>query len=196
MSIDAKIVKNLRDKTGAGMLDCQKALEEASGDLEKAVEILRKKGEIKAAKKSAERTATEGLIHAYIHSNGKVGVLLQLNCESDFVARNQEFKELAHDLALQVAAMNPLYLKPEDVPAEELVKEKEIIREQLVREGKPENVIAKIMAGKLQKYYAENCLLKQLFIKDDQLIIEDIIKDKIAKIGEKIEVGRFIRFEI
>ena len=196
MSIDSKIVKELREKTGAGMLDCQKALEEASGDLEKATEVLRKKGELKAAKKTAERSANEGLVHAYIHANGKVGVLLELNCESDFVARNEEFKALAHDLALQIAAMNPLYLKQKDVPAEEIEKEKEIIKEQLKKEGKPENVIEKIIKGKLQKYYSEACLLNQAFIKDDKVVIEDLIKEKIAKIGEKIELSRFVRFEI
>lgn len=196
MSIDPKIVKELREKTGAGVLDCQKSLEEAGGEIEKAIEILRKKGELKAVKKSAERTAGEGLVHAYIHSNGKVGVLLQLNCESDFVARNEEFKELAHDLSMQIAAMNPAYLSPEDVPAEEVDKEKEIMKEQLAKEGKPENVMEQIIKGKLEKYYSDVCLVKQPYIKDDKMIIEDLIKEKIAIIGEKIEIGRFCRFEI
>ena len=178
------------------MLDCQKALEEASGDIEKAVEVLRKSGAIKAAKKAAERQANDGLIHSYIHANGKVGVLLQLNCETDFVARNKEFKELAHDLALQIAAMNPLCLSSEDVPAEEMKKEKDIIVEQLKKEGKPDNVIEKIVEGKLGKYYCENCLLKMPFVKDDKVIIEDMIQDKVAKMGEKIEIARFVRFDI
>jgi len=193
---DAKTIKELREKTGAGMLDCQSALEEAGSDQDKAVEILRKKGAIKAAKKSAERQAGDGLVHSYIHANGKVGVLLQLHCETDFVARNEEFKQLAHDIAMQIAAMNPICLLPEGVPAEELQKEKDIIAEQLKKEGKPADVIDKIMTGKLEKFYSENCLLKQPFIKDDKKTIEELITDVVAKMGEKVEVGKFVRFEI
>ncbi|OGF21771.1 translation elongation factor Ts [Candidatus Falkowbacteria bacterium RBG_13_39_14] len=194
--MDAQTIVRLRDMTGAGMLDCKKALDETGGDIEKAVDYLRKKGEVKAAKKSAERTASEGIIHAYIHAGGKVGVMLQLSCETDFVARNEEFKALAHDIAMHIAASNPTYVKQEDVPENELKKEKEIYRERLKAEGKPDNIIDKIMAGKISKYFEEVCLLKQPFIKDDKKKVEQIITEAVAKIGEKIEVVRFARYQI
>lgn len=194
--MDAQTIVRLRDMTGAGMLDCKKALDETGGDIEKAVDYLRKKGEVKAAKKSAERTASEGIIHAYIHAGGKVGVMLQLSCETDFVARNEEFKALAHNIAMHIAASNPTYVKQEDVPENELKKEKEIYREQLKAEGKPDNIIDKIMAGKISKYFEEVCLLKQPFIKDDKKKVEQIITEAVAKIGEKIEVVRFARYQI
>lgn len=178
------------------MVDCQKALMEANGGLDKAVEILRKKGAAKADKKAAERTASEGLVHAYIHSNGKVGVLLQLNCETDFVARNDDFKALAHNLAMHIAAMNPQYVKSEEVPQEVKKKEEDIYREQLKSEGKPANILDKIIEGKLNKFYEEVCLLNQPFIKDDKKKVAEVIKEAIAKIGEKIEVGRFTRFHL
>ncbi len=193
---DLKQVSELRKKTGAGILDCQKALEESRGDEEKAIEILRKKGALKAAKKLAERTASEGLIHAYVHANKKLGVLLEINCETDFVARNEDFQRLANELALQIAAMNPSYIKPADVPAEEIAKEKKLIAEELKAAGKPAGMIDKIVAGKLEKYYEEVCLLKQPYIKDDKVKVEKLIEEAIAKIGEKIEVGRFVRYEM
>jgi len=196
MGIDTKTLAQLRESTGAGLSDCQTALREADGKIDQAIEILRKKGAVKAAKKISERSANEGLVGSYIHSNGKIGVLVDLRCETDFVARNDEFKELARDLAMQIAAVNPLYLKPEDVPESEVAKEKEIYQEQLKTEGKPENVWEKIIDGKLNKYYEGVCLLKQPFIKDDKLTIEQLISGKIAKIGEKIEVIKFIRYQI
>jgi elongation factor Ts len=193
---NTSIIIKLRELTGAGMMDCKQALDEANGDLDKAIEILRKKGAIKAAKKQSERQTKEGIVHAYVHSNNKVGVLLELLCETDFVARNEEFQNLAHDLAMQIAATNPLYLKPEDIPQEIIEKEKEMYLEEIRGQEKPPSVIDKIIAGKLEKYYEDVCLLKQPFIKDEDITIEELINQKIAKIGEKIEVGRFIRFAI
>ncbi|MFH1191975.1 MAG: translation elongation factor Ts [bacterium] len=194
--MDSQIILKLREMTGLGMLDCKKALDETGGDVEKAIDYLRKKGELKAAKKSAERTAKEGIIHAYIHAGGKVGVLLQLNCETDFVARNQEFEDLAHTLAMHIAAAQPLYVKAEDVPSDVLEREMDVYREQLKKEGKPENMIEKILSGKVAKYYEEVCLLNQPFIRDDKKKVEQIIAEAVAKIGEKIEVGRFTRYQI
>jgi len=196
MAIDKKVLLQLREQTGAGLSGCQQALEETDNDLEKAIEILRKKGAIKAAKKIAERTAQDGIIDSYIHANGKVGVLIEVACETDFVAKNSEFKELVHELAMQVAAANPLYLSPQDVPDEEIKKEKEIYKEQLKEEGKPDKVVEKIIDGKIEKYYEENCLIKQPYIKDDKVIIEKLIESSIAKLGEKIEVIKFCRFQI
>lgn len=193
---DTQTIIKLRDLTGAGMLDCKKAIDEAGDDFGKAIEILRKKGEAKATKKIAEREAKEGIVYSYIHSNNKTGSMIELFCETDFVARTDDFKSLAHDLAMQIVAMAPDYLKPEDVPAEILEKEKEVYREQLKNEGKPENIIDKVMAGKLEKFYLEVCLLKQPFIKDDKVTVEELIKQVIAKTGEKIEIGRFVRFQI
>lgn len=194
--MDTQIIVKLRNMTGAGMLDCKKALDETGGDIEKAVDYLRKKGEIKAAKKSAERNASEGIIHAYIHAGGKVGVMLQLSCETDFVAKNEDFNNLAHDIAMHIAATSPSYVNIEDVPAEELEREKEVYKEQLKAEGKPENIIEKILEGKVAKYYEEVCLLKQPFIKDDKKKVEQIITEAVAKIGEKIEVAKFARYQI
>ncbi len=195
MAVDAKMVKTLREMTGAGMLDCKKALEETGGNLEEAVELLRKKGIAKAAKK-AGRATKEGLIHSYIHAGGKVGVLLELNCETDFVARNEVFKELANEIALQIAAMKPQYVKREDVPAEIVAKEGEIAREAAIAEGKPEHIAEKIAEGKLNKFYKEVCLYEQPYIKDDSKTIEDVIKEYIAKLGENIQVRRFCRYEL
>jgi elongation factor Ts len=194
--VDLKQLTNLRQRTGCGVNDIKKALEEAGGDEEKALEILRKKGEVKAAKKSAEREVKEGIVYAYIHPNKKIGSMVELNCETDFVARNEEFQQLAKDLAMQIAATNPLYLKPEDIPEEVLNKEKEIYKEQLLAESKPENIIDKIIEGKMEKYYEEVCLVKQDFIKNEDIKIEDLIKEKIAKIGEKIEIDQFARFQV
>lgn len=193
---DLQTVIKLRAQTGAGMVDCKKALDEASGDYEKAIELLRKKGEVKAAKKMAEREAKEGIVYSYIHSNGKTGVLLELFCETDFVARTDDFKALAHNIAMQITAMAPEYLAPEQVPADVLEKEKDVYREQLKAEGKPENMIEKILEGKMAKFYEGNCLLHQAFIKDDKLTMDDVIKQMIAKTGEKIEIGQYARFQI
>ena len=195
MDIDIKIIQKLRQETGAGMLDCQKALQESKGDLEEAKRILRKKGK-KIANQKENRETRAGLIEAYIHAGGKVGAMIELTCETDFVARNEEFKNLAHDLAMQVAATNPLYLTPEDIPEEVLEKEKEIIKDQLPDDKKKPEIIDKIIQGKLDKYFSEVCLLKQPFIKDDKLTIEDLIANKIAKIGENIKRKRFVRFSL
>jgi elongation factor Ts len=192
---DAKLVKQLREMTGAGILDCKKALEEAGGDLEKAAEILRKKGIAKAAKK-ASRETKEGIIHSYIHAGGRVGVLLELNCETDFVARNELFQELAKELAMQIAAMKPKYVSREDIPEEVINKEKEIAREAAISEGKPEHIADKIAQGKLEKYFKEVVLLEQPYIKDDKKTIEELIKEYIAKLGENIKVSRFCRYEV
>lgn len=189
--IDPKLVMQLREQTGAGVLEAKRALEETGGDLVAAVEALRRSGALKAAKK-AQRTTGEGLVHAYIHGNGKVGVLVEVLCETDFVARNPEFEALAHDVAMQIAATNPLYVKPEDVPAEVVAKEKEIYAEEAV--GKPASVVDKIVTGKLAKWYSDVCLMKQAFIKDEDLTIEDLVKAKIAKLGENIQVRRFVRY--
>lgn len=191
--IDNKLIMQLRQQTGAGVLEAKKALEETNGDLEKAIEYLRKSGALKAAKKS-ERSTGEGLVHAYIHGNGKVGVLVEVLCETDFVARNPEFQELAHDLAMQVAATNPLYLKPEDIPDEVVEKEKEMYGGEV--EGKPADIQEKILDGKIEKWYSEVCLIKQAFIKDEDITIEDLVKAKIAKLGENIQIKRFVRYSL
>jgi elongation factor Ts len=193
---DTQTVVKLRNQTGAGMMDCKKALDEANGDYDKAVDILRQKGELKAAKKIEERTATEGIVYSYIHSNNKAGAMIALACETDFVARTEDFKNLAHEIAMQVVAMMPDYLNPEEVPVDVLEHEKSIYAEQLKNEGKPENIIEKIMSGKLEKFYAETCLVKQPYIKDDAITIEELINQYIAKTGEKIQISRFVRFQI
>jgi len=193
--ITTQMIKELREKTGAGIVDCKKALVEAGGDIEKAVEILRKKGAAKAAKK-AERATAEGAVFSYIHGGGKVGVLVELNCETDFVARNETFKELGHEIAMQIAAMAPEYVSKEEVPAEVIEKEKEVLREQALAEGKPEHIVEKIVEGRLAKFYAEKCLLEQPWIKDDSKTIKDLITDYITKLGENIKVRRFARFEV
>ncbi len=196
MGVDSKLVMQLREQTGAGIVECKNALDEAGGDILKAIEVLRKKGEIKAAKKSAERTAKEGLIHAYVHANGKVGAMVEISCETDFVARTEEFQALVHDIAMQVAATNPLYVKPEDVPEEVVAKEKEMYLEEVQGQEKPPAVIEKILEGKLEKYFEDICLTKQPFVKDEDTTIEELVNQKIAKIGEKIEIKRFVRFQI
>ncbi|MBI5077561.1 translation elongation factor Ts [Candidatus Falkowbacteria bacterium] len=193
---DLENVTKLREQTGAGMVDCKKALDEAAGDFDKAVELLRKKGEAKAIKKMAERQAKDGIVFSYIHSNNKAGAMLELLCETDFVARTDDFKNLARDLAMQIVAMSPQYLKPEAVPAAVLEKEKEIYREQMKGENKPDAVKEKIIEGKLTKFFSEVCLLNQPFIKDESLTIDALIKQLVAKTGEKIEVGGFARFQI
>ena len=193
MAIKATDVKRLREATGAGMMDCKKALDEAGGDLDKAVDVLRKRGVAKAAKKVARETA-EGLIGSYVHSNGKIAALVELDCESDFVARNQEFQQLLKDLCMQVAAANPLALTPEDMPEDVVEKEREIYRSEA--EGKPDHVIDRMVDGKLRKFYEDNCLLEQPFVKDDKVKIKDLLTQKIAKLGENIRVRRFVRFQM
>jgi elongation factor Ts len=193
--MDLKQVKELRDLTGASIMDCRNALEEAKGNFEKAQEILKQKGQIIADKKESRETKA-GLIEAYVHMNGKVGVLVDLRCETDFVAKNPLFKELAHDIALQVAAMSPIYVGPDNIPEEIINKEKETYQLELKDSNKPEKIINQIIEGKLQKWYQEICLIKQPFIKNQDQIIEDVLKEYIAKIGENIKINRFVRFEI
>lgn len=195
MAISASLVKELREKTGAGMLDCKKALEEAGGDLDKASEILRERG-LAAAAKKAGRIATEGLVESYIHGGGRIGVLVEVNCETDFVAKTDQFREFVKDIAMQIAAANPQYLRREDVPAEALEKEKEILRAQALNEGKPEKVVDKIVEGRLSKFFEENCLMEQAFIKDPDKTIAQLVNEKIAAIGENISIRRFARFEL
>jgi elongation factor Ts len=189
------IIIKLRKQTGAGIIDIKEALEESGGDEEKALDVLRKKGK-KIASKRAGREAGEGWIGSYVHANGKAAAMVKLQCETDFVARNVEFQELAHDIAMQVVAANPEYLKPEDVPTEVIEKEKEIYTEEVKKQGKPDDMIEKITQGKLEKYYQEVCLLKQAYIKDDLKNIEQLLEEATAKIGEKIEVTEFERLEI
>ncbi|MFZ8802504.1 MAG: translation elongation factor Ts [Candidatus Calescibacterium sp.] len=188
-------VKELKEITGAGFADCRKALAEANGDMEKAIEILRKRGLAKAEKKLA-RQAKEGIVDAYIHIGGRIGVLVEVNCETDFVARNEEFKKFVHEIAMQIAAMSPRWIKREDVPEEIVRKEFEIYFEQSKAEGKPDHIAEKIAKGKLEKFFEENCLYEQIWIKDGKSKIEDLIKSMIAKFGENISVRRFARFEI
>ena len=195
MKVDAKAVKALRGKTGAGMMDCKKALVEAGGDEKKAIVILREKG-LAAAARRAERVAAQGIIDSYIHLGGKIGVLLEVNCETDFVARNEEFREFVRNICLQVAASNPLYIGKEDVSAAELAKEREILRGQALREGKPEKVIERIVEGRINKYYQENCLLEQPYIRDPEQSVGDLLAALIAKIGENIVIRRFARFAV
>lgn len=194
-NINAKEVADLRAKTGTGMMDCKKALVEAGGDQKKAIEILKRSGALKAAKK-AERETKAGMIESYIHANHKIGVIVEVLAESDFVAKNDEFKELAHDIALHIAAMNPKYISKEDIPAPEVDNEKKALISEIKASGKPAEIIEKIVEGKMEKYFAEVCLLYQPFVKDQTKAIKDLINEKIAKIGEKIVVSRFSRFEI
>ncbi len=193
MAIDITLIKKLREVTGAGVSDAKEALEESKGDIEKAQDWLRKKGQKSAAKK-ADRSMNEGLVGSYVHSNGKIGVLVEVTCETDFVARTEDFKTLVHDIALQIAASNPDYVKPEDVPAEIVAKEKAIYEEELAKEKKPAAIKEKIIAGKLDKYYSSVCLLKQPFIKEDKKTIQDRVTETITKTGENIQVKRFVRF--
>lgn len=195
MAISAKQVAELREMTGAGMMDAKKALEEAGGDVEKAVELLRKRGAAKAAKK-ADRETGEGRVHAYIHSNGKLGAMVQVNCETDFVARNEAFEALCNDIAMHVSAADPLYLKREDVPTEVVEKQKDIFREEMQNESKPEDVIDKIVEGKLNKWFSETVLLEQGFIKDDSKTIEEYLQEKVLSLGENLQISRFSRFLI
>jgi elongation factor Ts len=193
MEINAELVKKLREKSGVGMMDCKKALVECQGDFNKASEYLREKGLDKAAKKAA-RPANQGIIDSYIHLGSKIGVMLEINCETDFVARNEIFKNLSHNIALHIAAAAPLYVSKDEIPDEVIEKEKDIYRKQAINEGKPANVVDKIAEGKLSKYFQETCLLDQLYVKDNDLTIGDLITENIAKIGENIVIKRFARW--
>ena len=193
MEISAKLVQELRTATGAGMMDCKKALAETEGNLEKAVEFLRKRGLATAAKKSG-RVTSEGVVASYIHGGGKLGVLLEVNCETDFVARTEQFQQLVKDVSMHIAAANPIYLKREDVPADVIAKEREIYRAQLAESKKPENVVEKIIDGKLEKFFSETCLHEQPFVKDPDKTVQQLIADTIAKLGENLNVRRFVRF--
>ncbi len=193
--INAAIVKQLREKTGAGMMDCKKALLEVKGDMEKAVGFLRKKG-LATAQKRASRAMTEGTIQSYIHMTGKLGVLVEVNCETDFVAKNEDFQEFTKNISMHIAASNPLGIKPEDIPEAIIENEKSIYRAQALEMGKPENILDKIVEGKLKKFYQENCLLNQPFVRDPDISIADLMNELIAKIGENITIKRFVRFQI
>jgi elongation factor Ts len=195
MAIPASLVKELREKSGAGMMDCKAALEETGADLEKAVDYLRQKGLADAGKK-AGRSATEGLVYSYIHAGGKIGVLLEVNCETDFVARTPQFQEFVKDVAMHVAASNPACVRREDVPPGDLDREREIYAAQAKETGKPENVIQKIVDGKVSKYYKENVLLEQAFVKDPDKDVQTLLKEKIAELGENISIRRFARFQV
>lgn len=195
MAVDAKSVKELREKTGAGMLDCKKALEEANGDLTKAVEILREKG-LSAAANKAGRIATEGVVESYIHAGGRIGVLVEINCETDFVAKTDQFREFARDIAMHIAAMNPRYVRREEVPQEEVEKEKEILKAQALNEGKPEKIVEKMVEGRISKFYEEYCLLEQSFVKDPDKTISALVNEKVSTIGENISIRRFVRYEL
>lgn len=194
-NISAAMVKQLREKTGAGMMDCKNALSEVDGDMEKAIEFLRKKG-LATAQKRAGRALSEGIIQSYIHMTGKLGVLVEVNCETDFVAKNDDFKEFTKNLAMHIAATNPLGITPEDISQEIIEKEKEIYRAQALDMGKPENVIDKIVEGKLNKFYQESCLLNQPYVRDTDITIADLLNQMIAKIGENISIKRFVRYQI
>lgn len=193
--IDIKLIQNLRDLTGIGMMDCKKALEDTDGDFEKAIEILRKKGASVAAKRSGKVTG-EGLVQAYIHPGNRIGVLIEINCETDFVARTEDFVKLAQDLCLHIAAMKPLYLSPEEVDTNYLEHEKDIMRSQIADSGKPEKMINQIVEGKINKLYSDICLLQQPFVKNDQYTVDEVIKQLIGKTGENIKIKRFSRFEL
>ncbi|MCB1173389.1 MAG: translation elongation factor Ts [Leptospiraceae bacterium] len=195
MSVNTDDLKKLREISGAGMMDCKKALTETKGDIDKAAENLRKKGLAKAGKRMDRETAV-GRVVSYIHAGGSIGVLLQLNCETDFVAKNDDFEALGKELCMQIAAANPSALTPAELDADLIAKEEAIYREQLKKEGKPENIIAKILPGKMDKFYADVCLLKQAYIKEPKTTIEDLLKEYIARFGENITVGRFSRFQV
>ncbi|MGC9337822.1 MAG: translation elongation factor Ts [Candidatus Cloacimonadia bacterium] len=195
MEINAKQVKELRDRTNVGLMECKKALQEAKGNIDEAIKILRKKGMAKAAKK-AEKEAKEGIIESYIHPGNKIGVLVELDCETDFVARTEKFHDLARKIAMHIAATNPIALSPENVDPKLIEQEKEIYKEQALAQGKPEKVVEKIVQGKMQKYYEENCLLNQPFVMDEEKTIKDLLVDAITEFGENVTIKRFSRFQI
>ncbi|MBN2071933.1 MAG: translation elongation factor Ts [Candidatus Krumholzibacteriota bacterium] len=195
MEITPKLVKELRDRTNVGMMDCKKALQETGGDIEAAIKILREKG-LSSAAKRAHREAKEGTIFSYIHSNNKLGVLVELNCETDFVARTDDFQELGKNIAMQIAAANPSVVSRDDVSEEDLEREREIFRNQALKSGKPEKILDKIVEGKIEKFYSENVLLEQTYIKDDKIVVGDLIKEVIGKLGENMVIRRFVRFQL
>jgi len=194
-NVPAQLVKELRERTGAGFSDCKTALVEAKGNLEAAIDVLRKKGQAAAQKKSA-RQATEGLIGHYIHAGGKIGVILEVNCESDFVARTEDFQRLCHDVAMHIAALDPRFIRREEVTSEILEREREIYRAQARATGKPDPVIEKIVTGKMEKFYEENCLYEQHFIKDESVTVGELVNQMISKLGENITIRRFVRFKV
>ncbi len=195
MGVSTADIKKLREKTNAGILDCKKALQKNDGDMDKAVEYLREEG-IAAAEKKAGRTAAQGLVESYIHMGGKIGVLVEVNCETDFVAKNDSFKKLVSNIAMHIAASNPLYLSREEVPAEDVEKEKKVLKKQAMNEGKPEHIVEKIVEGRLDKFYSQNCLLEQEYIRDTDKTIQELITEKVAELGENINIRRFVRFEL
>ena len=195
MKITAQMVKELREKTGSGMMDCKKALTEADGDMEKAIVILREKGMAKTAKK-ADRIAAEGVVASYIHMGGRIGAMVEINCETDFVAQTDKFQRFAKDVAMHIAAANPKYLTEDEVPEEEVAKEREILKVQALNEGKPEKIVEKMVEGRLKKFYKEICLLDQPYIKDPDMTIGDLVKEQIMDIGENVKIRRFARFEM
>ncbi|HCX65027.1 MAG TPA: elongation factor Ts [Eubacteriaceae bacterium] len=191
----AKLVKELREKTGAGMMDCKKALVENNNDIEKAIEFLREKG-LSAASKKAGRVAAEGIVDSYIHLGGKIGVLVEVNCETDFVAKTDDFKTFVKDIAMHIAASNPQYLSKEDVPEDAVEKERSVLKAQALNEGKPEHIVEKMVEGRIKKFYEEICLLNQPFVKDPDKTIEELLKEQIAKIGENVKIRRYARFQL
>ena len=193
--IDATMVKELRERTGAGMMDCKRALAEVDGNMEKAIEFLREKG-LAAANKKAGRSTSEGVVEAYIHGGGRIGVLVEINCETDFVAKNADFRALARDVAMQIAAQNPQYVSSEDVPVSVIEKEKEILRAQALNEGKPEKIVDKMVEGRIEKYFAEVCLLEQPFIREGDMTVKEYVQSKVAMLGENISIRRFTRFQM
>src|SRR4030042_371591 len=195
MEISVELVKDLRQRTGAGVIDCKKALQEAKGNMDAAIDYLRRKGLATAAKK-AGRIATDGLVSSYIHAGGKMGVLVEINCETDFVAKTEDFQTFVKNIAMQIAAANPQYIRREEVPAEVLEKERRIYRTQALDSGKPEKVIEKFVEGKMERYYSEVCLLEQTYIKDSDLTVKDVLDAMIAKVGENMNIRRFTRFQL
>lgn len=195
MAVSASAVKELRERTGAGMLDCKKALDETNGDIAKAVDLLREKG-LSAAANKAGRIATEGTVESYIHAGGRIGVLVEINCETDFVGKTDQFREFARDIAMQIAAANPKFVSREEVSQDELDKEREILKAQALNEGKPEKIVEKMVDGRISKYYEEFCLLEQPFIKDPDKTVHTLLKEKISTIGENISIRRFVRYEL
>ena len=193
--ITAEMVKTLRERTGAGMMDCKKALNATEGNMDKAIDFLREKG-LAAAAKKADRVATDGLVESYIHASGRIGILVEINCETDFVAKTDDFKTLVKDIAMHIAAANPLYVLREEVPAEILTHEREILKAQAINEGKPENIAEKMVEGRIEKYYKDHCLMDQIFVKDGESTITELIKANIAKMGENITIRRFARFNL
>lgn len=194
-NIDKNLIQVLRDRTGLGMMDCKKALEETNGDIEKAIELLRKKGALTAEKRASKETA-EGLVHAYIHPGSKIGVMVEINCETDFVARTEATLQFAKDLCMHIAAIKPLFLAPENVDATFIEREKDIFKAQMADSGKPEKIVEQIIEGKLKKLYSDICLLQQPFVKNDQMTVTEVLQELIAKTGENIRIKRFARFEI